>query len=120
MISVYRRNWLMSPPIWPFTRLAVRCLFGSLPERSGFQNLRTPDDLVRVYDGNDNPLGKAYSRRETLDMLRAFTIERHEVHYFPRRFLPLGRRIPRFLHMLLDRWMGLMLYVLVRKPEYSL
>ena len=116
MVSVYYRNWLLSPLLWPVTRLAVRYLFGSLPGRSAFRRVRTPDEFVRAYDGNENPLGKAYTRGTLLGMCRMFSVERVEVHYFPRRFLPFHRLMPRWLHAILDRFAGTMLYVTLRKP----
>ena len=115
MISLYYKNWLLSERLWPLTQLLVRTLLGHLPGRSAFRQVRTVDDLVRIYDGDENPLGKSYSRREVLTLLSDFTVERLEAHYFPRRFLPLGRLLPRWLHHMLDHYCGLMIYASLRK-----
>ena len=115
MISLYYRNWLLSERLWPLTRLLVRSLFGQLPGRRAFRQVRTVDDFVRVYDGSENPLGKSYSHREVLALLSDFTIERVETHYFPRRFLPLGHLLPHWLRHILDRYCGLMIYASLRK-----
>ncbi len=115
MISFYYRNWLLSKPLWPFTRFFIRNLLGHVPGRSAFRRVLSVDDFVRIYDGDRNPLGKSYNRRQVMALLDVFRIEALEVHYFPRRFLPAGRFVPRWMHRLLDRCCGLMIYASVRK-----
>jgi ubiquinone/menaquinone biosynthesis C-methylase UbiE len=117
MINLYYKNWLLSEHLWPFTRLLVRTLFGSLPGRSAFRQVNTVDDFVRIYDGNDNPIGKSYSRNQVIKLFSDFTIENLEVHYFPRRFLPLGRFLSPQLHRLLDHYCGMMIYGTLHKGE---
>jgi 2-polyprenyl-3-methyl-5-hydroxy-6-metoxy-1,4-benzoquinol methylase len=115
MISLYHRNWLLSKSMWPLTRFLIRTCLGYVPGRSAFKGIRTADDFVRAYDGDANPLGKSYSRFEVVQLLSDFMVERMEVHYFPRRFLPVGGLLPRWMHRLLDRYCGLMVYAEVRK-----
>jgi SAM-dependent methyltransferase len=117
LISLYYQSWLLSPWLWPLTRFLVRHLFGHLPGRSAFRQVCTSNDLVRLYDGNDNPLGKSYTRRGAEQLAAGFVIEHLEIHYFPRRFVPLGRWLPRWLYRLLDRCCGLMIYLHLRKPD---
>lgn len=115
MISLYYKNWFLSDHLWPLTRWLVRNLFGNVPGRQAFRQVQTVNDLVRIYDGNTNPLGKAYNRQQVRDMFSNFTIERLEVHYFPARFLPFGRFIQPKLRRLLDNYFGLMIYGSLRK-----
>lgn len=59
------------------------------------------DDIVRMYDGADNPLAKAYDREEFAAMMsRHFHVQEIFYHYFPARSLPF--RTPRWLHRLLE------------------
>lgn len=115
MINLYYRNWLLSEPLWPLTRFLVQNLLGQLSGREAFRQVNTVDDFVRIYDGNENPLGKCYSRREVLALLNDFTIEHLAVHYFPLRFFPFSNLIPRWFHRLLDRYCGLLIYGSLRK-----
>jgi ubiquinone/menaquinone biosynthesis C-methylase UbiE len=115
MISLYYRNWLMSERMWPLTRFFVRRLFARLPDRSKFGTVQTVDDFVRIYDGNNNPLGKAFDDDSVRELFKDFVIEDREIHYFPRRFLPFPGLVPRWLHHLLDVCAGTMVYVTVRK-----
>jgi SAM-dependent methyltransferase len=98
--------------------------FGSVLEKIGF-SLKGRDretifqnkniaEVVRMYDGKDNPIGKYYSRKEFKKILNQFEIETFYLHYFPIRHLKI--KIPKAIHFLLDRYLGLMLYANVRKP----
>ncbi len=114
MISFYYRHPVMSPLLWPITRFFVRLLFKAVPGRSQFMTVETPDDLVRLYDGNNNPIGKAYSRADMRRMMPNCKFEKFEIHYFPTRFL-LGEKAPKFLRVILDRMLGLMIYAKFEK-----
>jgi len=116
-ISVYHRNVLLRS--WPFisgigkmlSRLGVR-LKGRGRER--ICTLNDPDEIVRLYDGENNPIGKSYTHKQFKTMLLPyFKVEDIYFHLFPARTFPF--KIPRFLHKLLDRYMGFMMYVTVRK-----
>jgi SAM-dependent methyltransferase len=74
-------------------------------------------EIVRMYDGKDNPIGKCYSRKEFKKMLQQFEVETLYLHYFPTRQLKF--KIQNKVHQLLDRHLGLMLYANVRKPLQS-
>lgn len=115
MISLYYTNWLMRDRMWPVTRLFVRSLFGSLPGRHSLRNVDEVDDFVRIYDGDENPLGKSFNRAEARELLQGFAILNEEIHYFPRRFLPFAKFAPGWLHRLLDRWAGTMIYLTIQK-----
>lgn len=117
-ISVYYRNPILR--LWPYLRwlgVALARLGGGLKGR-GRESIflqRDPEEIVRLYDGEENPIGKCYSRDQFRSMLAPhFEIDDLYLHYFPARSLPFG--IPRRLHLWLDRHLGFMLYASVRKP----
>lgn len=113
MISLYYKHLLFKPWVWALTRPLLKQLFRSVPGREQFVCVREVDDLVRMYDGNNNPIGKAYSRAEVLELFQSVRIERIETHFFPTRFLFEGA--PVWLRGLFDRLFGLMIYVQYRK-----
>lgn len=116
MISLYYKNWLLSKRAWPLTRSLVRGVFGHVPGREAFRQVQTVDDFVRIYDGNENPLGYSYSHQEVLALINNyFKIERLEVHYFPRRFLSFGEILPGWAHRLFDNYCVLMIYLSLQK-----
>lgn len=72
-------------------------------------------ELVRKYDGADNPLGVAYTRDDFHELLERFKVEESFLHFFPARALPF--RIPRFVHRRLDKYLGLLIFARVRKEK---
>ena len=68
-----------------------------------------PLDLVRIYDGAANPIGKAYTIEELREMFSAFSNLKFSVCYIPSRAMPF--RIPRSLVKFLQRFAGLMVLV---------
>ena len=115
MISLYYRNWALSRWMWPFTRMGVHLAFGRVPGRSQFASVKSVEDFARLYDGNDNPIGRIYTTREFKVLFSKFNIDRVEVHYFPQRFLPSGSRMGAMLRSMVDRWIGLMIYAALSK-----
>lgn len=113
MISLYYKHLFLKPGIWMITRPLLRLVFSSVPGRDKFAQVTEVDDLVRMYDGNDNPIGKAYGRKDVGELFESVHIERIETHFFPTRFLV--ERAPVWLRALLDRTFGLMIYVQYRK-----
>jgi SAM-dependent methyltransferase len=111
LLSVYYRNGLLQPYSFWLTRRAIR-LF-SIQSRA-FGRSTSIDDFTRRYDGDANPLGRAYSKKDLLRLFRELRLQRFEVHYFPTRFLPIVRAGGPF-HRILDRWLGTMLYAEFRK-----
>jgi SAM-dependent methyltransferase len=112
LLSVYYRNLLLQPFSFWLTRRAIR-LF-TLRDRS-FGESASVDDFTRRYDGDKNPLGRAYSKAELRRLFQPLRARRFEVHYFPTRFLPVARA-GGYVHRLLDRWLGTMLYAEIEKP----
>lgn len=116
-LSVYYRNVLLRT--WPYLRWMGKLLdkLGGGMKGRGRDRIFATDDaneIVRRYDGQYNPIGKCYSRREFLDMLSPyFHVNRVFYHFFPARALPV--RIPAVLHRLCDRHLPFMIYVSVTK-----
>jgi len=75
-----------------------------------------PLEIVRSYDGNDNPIGKAYTLKEVSDMLLGlFTMEHVARTYFPVRWIPV--KIPNRMHRWLHNKHGLMVLLHCRKTS---
>lgn len=117
MIALYYKHFLLSPALWPITRFFIQKLFANIPGRSNFANVQNVDDLVRLYDGNQNPIGKAYSRKELRQLFYSHKILRVETHYFPTRFLLPNTRMTNLLGSFLDRIFGLMIYATIEKTN---
>jgi hypothetical protein len=71
-------------------------------------------DWIRVYDGRENPLGKAYSRAEIRSMMSPLT----DVSF--RACDPIRRSLPRFLNglnqTLFAPWLGFWMFATGKKP----
>ena len=107
MISLYYRHPLLSHVLWPVTRLCINAAFGDLRSRN-FRQSATVEDLVRRYDGEQNPIGKVYSRADLRRLLAGCRVDKLETHFFPARFL--ARNVPAPLTRALDAVFGLILY----------
>mgnify|MGYP001248712699 CR=1 FL=1 len=83
--------------------------------RESILSAESAEELVRMYDGKDNPIGISYSQRDFKEALgRYFEVDEMYVHFFPRRAFPW---VPRSWHGVLDRHFGLMVYASVSKVE---
>lgn len=117
-ISVYYRNPILR--LWPYLRWIgwpLAKLGAGLRGRGreGIFLEGNVDEIVRLYDGAENPIGKSYTREQFVAMLgRHFEVQETYLHFFPARALPF--RIPAGLHRWLDRRLGFMIYATVRKP----
>lgn len=115
--SVYYRNPLLK--LWPYLRWIgwlMAKLGGGLRGR-GREKIflqGNVDEIVRLYDGFDNPLGKSYMRTQFCDMLKNhFVVVETYLHFFPARALPF--RVPSGLHRWLDKRLGFMIYATLHK-----
>lgn len=112
-ISVYYRNALLRAWRWvgPIIGPMLVAAGGKLEGR-GRENIhgeKDVDTIVRLYDGAENPIGKAYDRRQFVELLSPhFDIDATYFHFFPARSLPLG--IPKSIHRLLDAKLPFMIY----------
>jgi hypothetical protein len=84
--------------------------------REGMMAAQSPDEIVRMYDGVANPIGKAYTRSELLAMLgdRFEVLEQRRIG-FPRRVFPIP--VTDGIHRLLGRLFGLMIVMRCRKKS---
>lgn len=85
-ISVYYRNLFLR--LWPFIRwvgIPLAKLGGGLKGR-GRENIfleSNPDEIVRLYDGLENPIGKSYSKNSLLKCsLNTFPCMTHTCTFF--------------------------------------
>ena len=117
-ISVYYRNLALK--VWPSMRWIGRplTLLGGGMKGRGRENIFSEsnvDEIVRLYDGSDNPIGKSYSREQFVQMLSPhFKIKDVYFHFFPARALPI--KVPFKLHAWLDRRLPFMIYGNLEKP----
>jgi hypothetical protein len=84
--------------------------------RETIYSIIDPDEIVRMFDGKDNPIGKSYTKKQFQDMLiSSFHVDEMFLHFFPARALPIN--LNRRLHAYLDRNVGFMLFARVRKKQ---
>lgn len=114
-VAIYHRNWLLRNPFWPIVRLMIPFLIKSLPGREKMFKAKTPEQFVNVYDGNDTPIVKMYTKKDAVNLFNLFTVLKLEQHYFPVRFIR-GIKRGEWLHYLLDHYCGCLLYALLEKP----
>ena len=76
---------------------------------------RTSEDFVRMYDGNDTPIAKVYSRKKADELFISFRIVTVKPHYFPIRFLRLFKT-GGIIHKFLDKHCGVLIYYILEKP----
>lgn len=91
-------------------------LFGvGLAGRRGesMANAVTPEPFVRMYDGADNPIGKAYTSAERHRAFRAFSTVSTRRYFMP----PVGPLVsqPAPLRLMISRLCGLMVVVVAHK-----
>lgn len=117
LISVYYKNIFLR--CWPIFKYIgkVLSIFGAGMSGRGRESIYATDDsteIVRLYDGKKNPIGKAYSKDEFTQMLsRHFKVEQVFYHFFPARSLPI--RIHSRLHRFLDEKFGFMIFAKCKK-----
>lgn len=112
-ISVYYKNIILRQ--WPTLRKLAKFATIGLKGRGreNLSSLQDADEIVRLYDGKDNPIGISYNQDEFKELLSPFEIESVYFHFFPARSLPVG--IPKALHRTLDRALPFMIFANVRK-----
>jgi len=116
-ISVYYKNFFLR--FWPIIQPLGWILYflGAKLRGRGRDHIFKQSDaaeIVRLYDGKSNPIGKSYTRKSFITMLSPyFHVEETYLHFFPARSLPF--KIPKFIHRFLDKHFGFMLYATLRK-----
>ena len=74
-VSVYYKNILLKA--WPYLSLVGKVLenLGGGMKGRGRDKIfseKNPDEIVRIYDGIENPIGKSYSKGEFVLMLEPY------------------------------------------------
>lgn len=116
-ISVYYKNFALR--LWPILKFFVYplALIGGGLKGRGRENifkLSKIDDIVKLYDGDENPIGKSYSKREIINLLKLdFDVNEVYYHFFPARSLPF--KIPKKIHKWLDSNFPFMIYLNLKK-----
>ena len=114
--SVYYKNFILrNPQLFKLTRALAKIFKIGLKGRGREELIRasaSPEDLVRHYDGLDNPVGKAYTKGEVLRLTKyagegivLFNILKTDRCFFPARALPFP--VFPFLHRFLAARFGL-------------
>lgn len=110
--SVYHKNILLRNPraLRLFTLFFSKFIKLKGRGRESLLDSGVADEIVRMYDGKENPIGKSFTLEELRYMLRGlFEIKEVGFFYFPARALPF--RIPRTIHRWLHRNFGLMIII---------
>lgn len=120
-ITLYHKGLLHAPVVFPVTRWAMRRMKVRHPGADLAEESKTVDDFIRRYDGQENPVGRGYSTREACDLFRGcgFEVTGKELHFFPVRFLPRKLARYRWIHYLLDRYLGTMIYATLAKADIA-
>lgn len=104
-VSVYYENALvkLAGVALPLVTLASRLFLKDKGRGRAFHTATSKDDIVRLYDGAGNPIGKCYGRAGFEAMLRqaGFTDIRIGYFFFPFRFVRIP--LPGFLRTTLVR-----------------
>lgn len=82
--------------------------------REGMNQSRDATELVRLYDGRNNPIGRAYTRREARELVQPFLVNDEYLHFFPARALHLNPSST--LHKLADSVLPFMIGLSLQKP----
>jgi len=116
-ISVYYKNFLLRN--WSKFSILGKALnkIGGGMKGRGRESIfaeSNPDEITRLYDGTENPIGKSYSKKELLEMFSPyFEFISTSCFLFPARSLPL--KIPKFLHKFLSNNFGFMIHLQLKK-----
>lgn len=117
VIGVYYYNFILRN--WSFLQPLVNSISYLQPNlkgrgRGGIFKIKDVKEVIRVFDGDLNPKGIAYYKNEIRSILENyFEIEEVYLHYFPLRTLQLN--LPKFIHKLLDKHLGFMIYLNCKK-----
>ncbi len=117
-LTFYRKGILHSSVFFRFIRIFMQLMKVKHPGADMAQDAKNVDDFIRQYDGKDNPVGVGKTDKEWEKILRSvgFIVVSREIHFFPVRFLPFHKYIPKTLHKILDNYFGTMIYFSLKKP----
>lgn len=116
-VSVYYKNTLLriAEKTMPLVKLLSTIFLKNTGRGRNFSEVKNFDDLVRFYDGNKNPIGKAYSKRKLKLMLKkaGFRHIEFKFFFFPFRFFKF--KCPNFMKNLLVRFFPFMIVANLKK-----
>lgn len=115
VISVYYKNILLHPKLFPLFLKLYRLFKPNVPGRDKMMNAEDPNDFIRMYDGEKNPVGYGLTLKECKKMFGKFELLNHEVHFFPKRFIPPLKDVPECTYKFLDNNFGTMIFLNLRK-----
>lgn len=116
-ISVYYKNIFLK--LWPLISIIGKVLYklGVRMRGRGREAILCQTDtneIVRMYDGDKNPVGKVYKKEEIIKMVKPyFYVDKIFLSNFPARVFPV--RLPNFLHRFLIKHFGFMIHLYLRK-----
>lgn len=116
-ISVYYKNFLLK--IWSKISIIGKILYkcGVRMKGRGREAIlcqNDTDEIVRMFDGDKNPVGKVYTKEEALRMIRPyFDVEKTFLSTFPARAFPFT--LPRVLRRFLTKSFGFQIHMHLRK-----
>ena len=116
-VSVYYKNYLLmiANNFLPVIKIFAKLLLRDTGRGRDFTKVKNLNDLVRYYDGNKNPIGKAYSKDQYEDMLikAGFKDIKFQYFFFPFRFVKL--RFPMFFKSFLLKIFPFMIIANLKK-----
>ena len=116
-ISVYYENipLKIADSFLPAVNWFSKKFLKNLGRGRSFDKATSKEDLVRLYDGSKNPLGKCFSKKQFYQMLKDSGFKDIEIKFFffPFRFFTI--KIPNFVRPLLVKTMPFMIVANVRK-----
>ena len=119
-ISVYYENFLIkvAAKYLPLINWFSKILLRDMGRDRAFHNAKSKDDLIRLYDGKDNPIGKCYSKAEFFNMVKNAGFEEIEIKYFffPFRFFYFP--LPKFIRPIVVKILPFMMVANLKK-QYS-
>lgn len=112
VISFYYKNFIIYSKLFFITKILMSLLQVKTPQGIKEVLKLTPEELVRMYDGAQNPQGIAFSKNECRQIFleAGFKILNYRTFYFPDRFVPIAKNLPVFIKKYLDKYLGLMIF----------
>jgi len=119
VISFYYKNFIIYSKLFFITKILMSLLQVKTPHGIKKVLKLTPQELVRRYDGADNPKGVALSKNECKKIFleTGFKILNYRTFYFPYRFVPLAKYLPKSIKKYIDKYLGLMIFYKLKKPK---
>jgi len=113
-ISLYYNGLMFKKWFFPITMFFIR-LFLKAPHRKRMKKAKSPEELLRKIDGDNNPHTMMFTKKEALQLFKKFEIVNVECHEFIMHFMP--KYFPKFLHRILDMLFPLKIYIQAKKPK---